>query len=68
VNSRLPDLDLALLTAAVDQWRLKTHTFHLRYCEMTITSEDVTLIFRLLLDGPMISGIHDTKTWIDLVE
>ena len=34
-------LDWALITALVERWQTKTHTFHLPYGEMTITLEDV---------------------------
>lgn len=36
VVSSLPDLDTALLTAAIDRWWPETHMFHLSCGEMTI--------------------------------
>jgi hypothetical protein len=61
VNSRLPDLDLALLTIAVDRWRLETHNFHLPCDEMTITLQDIALIFGLPLHALPVSGLVDPK-------
>ena len=36
--------DRCLLTALVDRWRLKTHTFHLPHWEMAPTLQDVTFL------------------------
>jgi hypothetical protein len=51
----------------MDRWRPETHTFHLPCGEMTITLEDVALIFGLPLDGLPVIGILDTKRWKDQV-
>ncbi|WVZ62972.1 hypothetical protein U9M48_012658 [Paspalum notatum var. saurae] len=45
VNSGLPPLDPALLTALVDRWRPETHTL-----EMTITLEDTAMILVLSMN------------------
>ena len=67
VNFGLADLDPTLLTTIVDRWRPETHIFHLPYGEMTITLQDIALIFGLM-DGPPISGILDMEMYRDLVE
>ena len=61
VNTGLPDLDPTLLTAIVDQWRLETHNFHLPCSEMTITLQDVALIFGIPLHALPVSGLVDPK-------
>ncbi|KAG9450527.1 hypothetical protein H6P81_010492 [Aristolochia fimbriata] len=40
-------LDKPLITALVERWRSETNTFHLTNGEMTITLEDVALLFGL---------------------
>ena len=67
VNFGLPDLDPALLIAVVHRWRPETHIFHLPCSEMTITLQDIALIFGLM-DGPPVSGILDMEMYRDLVE
>ncbi|KAK5818985.1 hypothetical protein PVK06_023939 [Gossypium arboreum] len=49
-------LDLALISASVERWRPKTHTFHLSCGECTITLENVVLQLGLPVDEPVIMG------------
>ncbi|KAK5772056.1 hypothetical protein PVK06_048317 [Gossypium arboreum] len=49
-------LNLQLISALVERWRLETYTFHLPCDECTITLEDVVLQLSLLIDGPVIMG------------
>jgi hypothetical protein len=49
-------MDNAALTAPVDRWRPETHSFHLPYGEMTITLEDVAMLFGLRVDGYAVTG------------
>ncbi|KAK5842006.1 hypothetical protein PVK06_004332 [Gossypium arboreum] len=50
------DLRANLISALVEQWRLKTHTFHLPYREYIITLEDATLQLGLLINGSAATG------------
>jgi hypothetical protein len=40
----MPRMDEELLTYLVDRWRPETHTFHLPFCEMTVTLKDVAML------------------------
>ena len=44
-------MDNAALIALVDRWRPDTHIFHLPAGEMTVTLQDVTMLFGLRIDG-----------------
>ena len=50
--SQIPDYnyDRALISAFVERWRPKTHTFHLPYGECTITLQDVAFQLGLHID------------------
>ena len=58
-------LDIALITAFVERWRLKTHTFHLPHGEMTITLQDVEVIMGLPIEGKVMVG-PTKRTWTDV--
>ena len=45
-----------LISALVERWQPKTHTFHLPHGEMSITLEDVEVIFKLPIDGEVLVG------------
>ena len=51
--ARLKDclVDKALITALVERWRPETNTFHLPFGEMTVTLEDVSLLWGLRITG-----------------
>ncbi|XP_071708355.1 serine/threonine-protein phosphatase 7 long form homolog [Rutidosis leptorrhynchoides] len=63
-------LDWSLVTAMVERWRPKTHTFHLPIGEATVTLQDVQVLWGLPIEGEVVSGIwyetNDTD-WIPLV-
>jgi hypothetical protein len=61
-------MDHAALTALVDRWRPETHTFHLPCGEMTITLEDVAMLFGLRIDGQAVTGTINPVGWRDMVE
>ena len=48
--------DCALITALVEQWRPKTHTFHLPWGECTISLKDVALHLGIRVDGRVVAG------------
>ncbi|CAL5058786.1 unnamed protein product [Urochloa decumbens] len=68
VKDGLPKMDNAALTALVDRWRPETHTFHLPSGEMTITLQDVAMLFGLRIDGRAVTGSCEPAGWRDRVE
>ena len=65
---RVPNIDLdhALITALVERWRPKTHSFHLPYGEMTITLQDMEALMRVLVDGLPVVRFTYMQDWGDL--
>lgn len=51
VTRLMPSMNVAAITALVDRWRPETHTFHLRTGEMTVTLQDVSMIYALPIEG-----------------
>ncbi|KAA3471034.1 serine/threonine-protein phosphatase 7 long form-like protein [Gossypium australe] len=49
-------LDLAIVSALVERWRLEMHTLHLLCGECTITLKDVQLQLGLPVDGSVVNG------------
>ncbi|KAL5179229.1 Serine/threonine-protein phosphatase 7 long form [Glycine soja] len=49
-------IDPALITALVEQWRPKTHTFHRPWGECIITLKDVALHLGIRVDGRVVVG------------
>ena len=43
--------DYQLVCALLDRWRPETHSFHFPWGEMTLTLEDVALLFGLPCSG-----------------
>uniref|UniRef100_A0A7N2LQI5 Aminotransferase-like plant mobile domain-containing protein n=1 Tax=Quercus lobata TaxID=97700 RepID=A0A7N2LQI5_QUELO len=63
------EIDNCLISALVEQWRPETHTFHLPHGEMTITLQDVEVIFGLPIDGDVLVGptaVVDDGGWRQL--
>ncbi|XP_050290588.1 serine/threonine-protein phosphatase 7 long form homolog [Quercus robur] len=50
------EIDHCLISALVEQWRPETHTFHLPHGEMSITLQNVEVIFRLPIDSKVLVG------------
>ncbi|KAI3445771.1 hypothetical protein Pfo_002436 [Paulownia fortunei] len=51
------DMDFHLITALVERWRPETHTFYFRIGEMTVTLQDVAVIWSLPVDGQPVIGV-----------
>jgi hypothetical protein len=68
IKTGLLKMDNAALTALVDQWRPETHSFHLPCGEMTITLEDVAMLFGLRVDGYAVTSHINPQDWRDIVE
>ncbi|CAN6381927.1 unnamed protein product [Urochloa humidicola] len=68
VKDGLPKMDNAALTALIDRWRPETHTFHLPAGEMTVTLQDVSMLFGLRIDGRVVTGSINPAGWRDMVE
>uniref|UniRef100_K3ZMP9 Aminotransferase-like plant mobile domain-containing protein n=1 Tax=Setaria italica TaxID=4555 RepID=K3ZMP9_SETIT len=60
-------MDNAALTVLVDRWRSETHTFHLPFGEMTITLEDIAMVFGLRVDGRVMTRSIEPVGWRDRV-
>ena len=68
INAGLLDMDGPLLTAFVDKWRPKIHTFHLPSGEMFVLMQDAGYILGLCLDDPAVIGMVEPLNWKDMVE
>ncbi|KAI3459633.1 hypothetical protein Pfo_016296 [Paulownia fortunei] len=63
--------DYHLITTLVERWRRKTHTFHFRVGEATITLQDVAVIWGLPIDGRPVTGVdHEMSIpqWVQYCE
>ena len=49
-------LDHALITALVERWRVETYTFHLTVGEVSVTLQDVTVLWGLPMIGVRLPG------------
>ncbi|KAH1107619.1 hypothetical protein J1N35_011387 [Gossypium stocksii] len=56
-------LDPKLISALIERWRPKTHTFHLPCGECTITLENVQLQLGLPVDGSALTGFSQSADW-----
>lgn len=61
-------LDASLLSALVDMWRPKTHTFHFRWGDMTVTLQDILFLSGLPIRGePLVLG-RPSVDWKAMLE
>ena len=58
-----PKFNSTVLSALVDRWRPKTHSFHLPCGEMTVTLQDFAMITGLPIDGEALTGVVDPNGW-----
>ncbi|KAK9284234.1 hypothetical protein L1049_023403 [Liquidambar formosana] len=61
-------LDPALITALVERWRQETHTFHLPIGEVTITLQDVAVLWGLPIDGLPVTSMDSYRTMAEWQE
>ena len=50
------EIDHCLISALVERWRPETHTFHLPHGEISITLQDVEVIYELPIEGEVLVG------------
>ncbi|KAJ9538115.1 hypothetical protein OSB04_030848 [Centaurea solstitialis] len=65
---RIQALDHSLITALVERWRPETHTFHLPIGEVTVTLQDVHLMWDLRIDGEVVTGCQRTWSLAEKIE
>ena len=61
------EIDHNLITAFIEQWQPKTHTFHLSHNETTITLQDVEVLLGIPIDGEAIVGTTNL-VWADVCQ
>ena len=61
------EIDHGLITALMERWQFKTHTFHMPHGEVTITLQDVEVLLGLPIDGEAITG-STQKVWRDVYQ
>ena len=57
------EIDHCLISALVERWRSETYTFHLPHGEMSITLQDVEVIFGLPIVGEVLVGPIFAGNW-----
>jgi hypothetical protein len=61
-RSRLA-FDYQLVYKLLDRWRLETHSFHFPWGETMLTSEDVSLLFRLPCSREPLGDVDPPDGW-----
>ncbi|KAK1414677.1 hypothetical protein QVD17_30427 [Tagetes erecta] len=54
-------LDRALIEALVERWRPETNTFHLPFGEMTVTLDDINVLWGLPVEGEALTGFESSS-------
>ena len=50
------EIDHCIISALVERWRPETHMFHLPHGEMSITLQDMEVIYGLPIEGEVLVG------------
>ncbi|KAD7477118.1 hypothetical protein E3N88_00254 [Mikania micrantha] len=67
IDSGYRNLDHGLLEALIERWCLETHIFHLPIGEVTVTLEDVNVLWGLPIQGEVVSGCEQLSSLADRI-
>ncbi|KAD3338016.1 hypothetical protein E3N88_33537 [Mikania micrantha] len=67
IDSGYRNLDHGLLEALIERWRPETHTFHLPIDEVTVTLEDINVLWGLPIEGEVVSGCEQPSSLADRI-
>jgi hypothetical protein len=59
MESETKAINGSLIAGLVERWRPETQTFHLPFGEMTVTLQDVSVLWGLPIQGEPVGGISD---------
>ncbi|KAD5317530.1 hypothetical protein E3N88_17476 [Mikania micrantha] len=67
IDSGYRNLDHGLLEALIERWRPETHTFHLPIGEVTVTLEDINVLWGFPIEGEVVSGCEQLSSLADRI-